>query len=68
MSMSQWAWIANDLTRVAKWIVLNQKVEQIMAYLEGKGPLNADGQMLTPEQIAAAKPQTTFRKLYTDRV
>ena len=55
---------ANDLTNKVE--ELNQKVEQIMAYLEGKGPLNADNKMLTPEQIAAAKPQTTFQKLYTD--
>ncbi len=55
---------ANDLTNKVE--ELNQKVEQIMAYLEGKGPLNADGKVLTPEQIAAAKPQTTFQKIYTD--
>jgi hypothetical protein len=55
---------ANDLTNKVE--ELNQKVEQIMAYLEGKSPLNADSKMLTPEQIAAAKPQTTFQKLYTD--
>lgn len=53
---------SNDLTR--KVDELNQKVEQIMAYLEGKAPLNADGTLLA--NTPAVKPQTTLNKLYTD--
>lgn len=53
---------SNDLTR--KVDELNQKVEQIMAYLEGKAPLNADGTLLA--NTLAVKPQTTLNKLYTD--
>ena len=52
----------NDLTR--KVDELNQKVEQILAYLEGKAPLQTDGSVLNA--TAAAKPQTTFSKLYSD--
>ena len=53
---------SNDLTR--KVDELNQKVEQIMAYLEGKAPLNADGTLLANAPIA--KPETTLAKMYTD--
>ena len=53
---------SNDLTR--KVDELNQKVEQIMAYLEGKGTLNADGTLLT--NVPIAKPQTQVAKLLTD--
>ena len=53
---------SNDLTR--KVDELNQKVEQIMAYLEGKAPLNADGTVLAAAPIA--KPETTLAKMYTD--
>jgi len=52
----------NDLTR--KVDELNQKVDQIMAYLEGKAPLNADGTVLA--NVPTVKPQTTLTKLYTD--
>jgi len=52
----------NDLTR--KVDELNQKVEQILAYLEGKAPLQTDGSVLNA--TASAKPQTTFSKLYSD--
>lgn len=53
---------SNDLS--SKVDELNQKVEQIMAYLEGKAPLQPDGQLMaiTP----GVKPQTTFNKIYTD--
>lgn len=53
---------SNDLTR--KVDELNQKVEQIMAYLEGKAPLNADGTILANAPIA--KPETTLAKMFTD--
>lgn len=53
---------SNDLTR--KVDELNQKVEQIMAYLEGKAPLNGDGTLLA--NVPSIKPQTTINKLYTD--
>lgn len=53
---------SNDLTR--KVDELNQKVEQIMAYLEGKAPLNADGTLLANAPIA--KPETTLAKMFTD--
>lgn len=53
---------SNDLTR--KVDELNQKVEQIMAYLEGKAPLNADGSVLA--NAPSVKPQTTLTKMYTD--
>lgn len=53
---------SNDLTR--KVDELNQKVEQIMAYLEGKAPLNADGTLLANAPVA--KPETTLAKMYTD--
>ena len=52
----------NDLTR--KVDELNQKVEHILAYLEGKAPLQTDGSVLNA--AATAKPQTTFSKLYSD--
>lgn len=52
----------NDLTR--KVDELNQKVDQIMAYLEGKAPLNADGALLA--NVPSVKPQTTLSKLYTN--
>jgi hypothetical protein len=53
---------SNDLTR--KVDELNQKVAQIMAYLEGKAPLNADGTVLANAPVA--KPETTLAKTYTD--
>lgn len=53
---------SNDLTR--KVDELNQKVDQIMAYLEGKAPLNADGTVLANAPVA--KPETTLTKMYTD--
>jgi hypothetical protein len=55
---------SNDLSN--KVDELNQKVEHIMAYLEGKEPLQADGKVLSAETVAASKPQTTFNKQYTD--
>ena len=53
---------SNDLTH--KVDELNQKVEQIMAYLEGKAPLNADGTVLANAPVV--KPETTLAKTYTD--
>ena len=53
---------SNDLS--SKVDELNQKVEQIMAYLEGKAPLTPDGQVLA--QVPTIKPQTTFNKQFTD--
>lgn len=52
----------NDLSK--KVDALNGEVENIMAFLEGKAPLLDAGEIaaLTPP----VKPQTTFRKLYTD--
>lgn len=53
---------SNDLTR--KVDELNQKVDQIMAYLDGKTTLNPDGTLMAT--TPAAKPQTTLTKQLSD--
>ncbi|MDX2071464.1 MAG: hypothetical protein SFV55_23750 [Haliscomenobacter sp.] len=53
---------SNDLTR--KVDELNQKVDQIMAYLDGKTTLNPDGTLMAT--TPTAKPQTTLTKQLSD--
>ena len=53
---------SNDLTRKVE--ELNQKVDQIMAYLDGKTTLNPDGTLMAT--TPAAKPQTTLTKQLSD--
>ena len=53
---------SNDLTRKVE--ELNQKVDQIMAYLDGKTTLNPDGTLMATTPVA--KPQTTLTKLFSD--
>ncbi len=54
---------SNDLTQ--KVDVLNRRVENILAYLEGKSPLLEDNELeaLSSSEI---KPRTQFQKQYTD--
>ncbi len=54
---------SNDLTQ--KVDLLNRRVENILAYLEGKSPLLEDNELdaLSSSEI---KPRTQFQKQYTD--
>ncbi len=54
---------SNDLSH--KVDRLNRRVENILAYLEGKAPLMEDAELEAVTAIEA-KPQTKFTKLYTD--
>ena len=54
----------NDLS--TKVDHLNQQIDNITAYLEGKAPLLEDGQLPTADATKTVNPHTTFQKLLTD--
>lgn len=55
---------ANDLSKKVE--KLNLRVENILAFLEGKAPLLEDAQLQATTATAAAKPQTKIYKRYSD--
>lgn len=54
---------SNDLTQ--KVDALNRRVENILAFLEGKAPLLEDSELMA-SSVEEAKPSTKFQKRYTD--